>query len=358
MKLLTNSTAKGSQFNNWPWTEKVKKALYDTREVKQWPKISIVTPSYNQGQFIEETILSVISQNYPNLEYIIIDGGSTDDTVDIIKKYSQYITYWVSEPDKGQSHAINKGIERCTGEIFNWINSDDMLYFGALRKVGLLFQTENTHVIAGYRRRLLGEELLPLDEDIDRLKCFPAIEQTILTNHFIQSPTFFSLPIIKGMGGVSEKLCYVMDSELWLRYLLCHGQQSVIITNDWLATYRLHDKSKTVSQQEYFGKEIDQVYYSFYLKLGIQQEIADLLTPRKDVAFGFSYDITKIPLCKTRALVYKKAAKSYIPLRMTILFVRSLLLSFKNQGFSFRYAYQIVRFVLVPRITSMVYVKR
>ena len=90
-----------------------------------YPKISIVTPSFNQGKYIEQTIQSVLTQNYPNLEYIIIDGGSTDKTVDIIKKYEQQLSYWVTEPDKGQTDAINKGFAKCTGEIFNWINSDD-----------------------------------------------------------------------------------------------------------------------------------------------------------------------------------------------------------------------------------------
>ena len=95
-----------------------------------WPRISIVTPSFNQGQFIEETIRSILLQGYPNLEYIIIDGGSTDESVEIIKKYEPWLTYWVSEKDRGQAHAINKGLERCTGEILAYINSDDYYYPG------------------------------------------------------------------------------------------------------------------------------------------------------------------------------------------------------------------------------------
>src|ERR1700733_14532761 len=102
---------------------------------KIYPKISIVTPSYNKGQYIEQTIQSVLDQNYPNLEYIIIDGGSTDNTIEIIEKYAPYLKYWVSEKDKGQANAINKGLQYCTGEIFNWLNSDDYLEPDSLEKI-------------------------------------------------------------------------------------------------------------------------------------------------------------------------------------------------------------------------------
>ncbi|MEI9912662.1 MAG: glycosyltransferase family 2 protein [Bacteroidota bacterium] len=96
------------------------------------PGITIITPSFNQGRFIEETILSVIEQGYPNLEYIIMDGGSKDETVEVIKKYNSRISYWVSEKDNGQSDAINKGLHKATGDIINWINSDDQLVPGSL----------------------------------------------------------------------------------------------------------------------------------------------------------------------------------------------------------------------------------
>ncbi len=113
------------------------KALDETR----YPKISIVTPSHNQAPYLEETIISVINQNYPNLEYIIIDGGSTDGSVEIIQKYQEHLAYWVSEPDKGQYNGINKGFLKATGEIMAWINSDDKLVPGALSAVGQIFST-------------------------------------------------------------------------------------------------------------------------------------------------------------------------------------------------------------------------
>lgn len=99
---------------------------------KPWPRITIVTPSYNQGRFIEATIRSVLLQGYPNLEYIIMDAASTDDSVEIIKRYQDHLAYWQSKPDRGQAHAINQGFTMASGEWFNWLNSDDMLMPGAL----------------------------------------------------------------------------------------------------------------------------------------------------------------------------------------------------------------------------------
>ena len=108
------------------------------------PKISIVTPSFNQGQFIEETIRSVLDQDYPNLEYLVIDGGSTDQTIDIIRKYETQLSYWESEKDRGQVHAINKGLARATGDIFAYINSDDIYLPGTFATVAKYFD-EHAH---------------------------------------------------------------------------------------------------------------------------------------------------------------------------------------------------------------------
>src|SRR5262249_26474448 len=120
----------------WPWTVETSSLPPLRLDGTPWPRVSIVTPSYNQGQFIEETIRSVLLQGYPDLEYIVSDGGSSDKSVEIIKKYQSWLAYWVSERDNGQSHAIKKGLARATGDLFNWINSDDVLLPGALAAVG------------------------------------------------------------------------------------------------------------------------------------------------------------------------------------------------------------------------------
>jgi len=110
----------------WPWTEASVELPDPMPDGQEWPRVSIVTPSYQQGPFIEETIRSVLLQGYPNLEYIVIDGGSTDETVAILRKYEKWIAYWVSEADKGQSEAINKGFAKASGDLFGWLNSDDV----------------------------------------------------------------------------------------------------------------------------------------------------------------------------------------------------------------------------------------
>jgi glycosyltransferase involved in cell wall biosynthesis len=175
-----------------------------------YPKISIVTPSYNQGKYLEETILSVIKQNYPNLEYIIIDGGSTDNSVEIIKKYEKYLTYWVSEKDNGQSDAINKGLKRCTGEIFNWLNSDDYLEPNALFKIAEAYKKNPQkkvfcfgmyHFVDG-EKKLFEKQNNPENE----LQCY--------CNPIMQQPSmYYSMDAIKLLGPINLYLHYSMDYE-------------------------------------------------------------------------------------------------------------------------------------------------
>lgn len=217
------------------------------------PRISIVTPSYNQGEFIEETIQSVLEQEYPNLEYIIIDGGSTDNSIDIIKKYEKYLSYWVSEPDKGQSNAINKGISHCTGEIFNWINSDDLLMHGSLWKVAKVWKEKPGCIISGNTEFFNDKGVFWVEKAIGQ--SFRNFIRFWEAEDFgwAQQSTFVPLAELKASGGIREDLKYCMDYNMMVMLLMRGINVSYI--DDILARFRFHSNSKTVGQSEEFRIE-------------------------------------------------------------------------------------------------------
>ncbi len=231
----------------WPWTEESPRLPDTMPDGKAWPRISIVTPSYNQGQFIEETIRSVLLQSYPALEYIIIDGGSTDNTVEIIEKYSGWLTYWISEPDRGQSHAINKGFAHATGDIFGWLNSDDFLLPGALGHVARCF-SGGSDAVSG--------NCVYVDEASQRLKHSIPAEPTVsgflqcYSSIVAQPSTFWSRRIWEQCGPLSEALHYCMDYNFFLKvsavanWMLCPHD---------ISAYRRHafQKTGTLTQNHY-----------------------------------------------------------------------------------------------------------
>jgi glycosyltransferase involved in cell wall biosynthesis len=216
------------------------------------PRISIVTPAYNAQEFIEETITSVLDQNYPNLQYIIIDGGSTDNTPCIIKKYERYLDFWVSEPDNGQSDAINKGLSLCDGVVFNWLNADDTYTNDTLRIVSEAFADDSTAVLAGRSQIFgIGQDRLSPGTDI----YFRDLDKTIGRARIDQPETFFRTQLIRRSGGIDTSLEYLFDRELWMRYLLHYGLKGIKKTHEVLARFRLHKNSKTVSKQCFFKDE-------------------------------------------------------------------------------------------------------
>ncbi|HOZ68245.1 MAG TPA: glycosyltransferase family 2 protein [Chitinophagaceae bacterium] len=235
------------------------------------PRISIITPSFNQGDFIEETILSVLNQDYPNLEYIIIDGGSTDQTVDIIKKYSDRISYWVSEKDRGQSHAINKGFERAKGEIINWINSDDQLMPGTLHKLAALFNVDPELMMVHGRIEYFGETRpyysvnLPA-KDLD----------TRYISHICmpQPATFYRRQLLLEQGLLDESLHFSMDTDLFVRAGLHY---KIHQSDEVFARFRLHSASKSVSAfNKNFLKDNAVIFSKTITSLGLKQAIAEM----------------------------------------------------------------------------------
>ena len=205
------------------------------------PKISIITPSYNQGQFIEETILSVINQNYPLIEYIIIDGGSTDNTIEIIKKYTKHITYWVSEKDSGQSEAINKGFKRATGDIVCWLNSDDILMPNAIREVANFFEENNdVNILNGYTVVIDKKSNILFNLFLLNQKKWYACHGI----YYIAQPSlFWRRKIFESIGLLREDFHTLMDKE----FLIKMFEKNMEIRNfkKILAGFRLHESSKT-----------------------------------------------------------------------------------------------------------------
>lgn len=227
------------------------------------PKISIVTPTFNQGKFIEQTIQSVLNQKYPNLEYIIIDGGSTDETVNIIKKYENHLTYWVSEKDRGQSHAINKGLARCTGDIFNWINSDDYYEGKVFEKVAAAFYEGKTKMYCG-RSHIFGGEREWISEGTqipDDINC--EWKQPVID----QPATFFSMEIVRELGNLKEELHYTMDLEWLMKFWISYGKEGVKESDNILINFREHPGSKTVNFQNKFTTERVKLYKNLIEKI-------------------------------------------------------------------------------------------
>lgn len=206
----------------------------------QLPLVTIVTPSYNQVKFLEATILSVLNQDYKNIEYIIIDGGSTDGSVGIIKKYETKLAYWESGSDRGQSHAINKGFAHANGQIFNWLNSDDILMPSAVSiAVRYLIQNPLAGMVFGDRVVVgcNGQILKIMEYPTFNKKCFK------INPYLAQETGFFRKEIWERSGGLDESLHYSMDTDLWYKFLM---QKSIIYHIPFiLGAWREHGLSKS-----------------------------------------------------------------------------------------------------------------
>jgi len=238
--------------------EFVSKPLFDEKTILEkdpsYPKISIVTPSYNQAKFLEKTILSVLNQNYPNLEYIIIDGGSTDESVEIIKKYEKYFDYWVSKRDKGQADAIKKGFEKSTGEIMGWLNSDDTYlprsFFKMVESSQKHFEADLTfgdiYFINEYDQ-IIGECKLT------KLNITHLVYEGIC---LAQPAVFWTKEIYNKVGGLNPQYKFCMDFDLFTR-IADMGHLNYI--PEYIANFRIHKDSKTSTISDIWGIEHDEI---------------------------------------------------------------------------------------------------
>ena len=237
------------------------------------PRITIITPSFQQEPYLEECLRSVNGHDYPALEHIVVDGGSTDGSKAIIEQYADKLAWWCSEKDNGQSDAINKGLAHATGEVFGWLNSDDALLPGALQRVGEAFAADPQLQVFGGRivhRDPNGDrvfEKLNDAADVDRLHADPVINQPA---------TFYRMSAVRDIGGVDPALRYVMDMELWWQLLFRRGTDHLRFEPVQLAMFRLHDQSKTVSAHAGFLDEIASLLHGMCRATG-QDDLARVI---------------------------------------------------------------------------------
>jgi glycosyltransferase involved in cell wall biosynthesis len=220
-----------------------------------FPLVSIITPSFNQAQFLKYTIQSVLSQDYPNLEYIIVDGGSTDGSLEIIQQYAGQLAWWVSEPDQGQTHAINKGFSHARGEIFAWLNSDDTYLPGTVSQAvqSLLSHPDVAMVYADANL---------VDDQGNIIGRFPSRQtdlQRLLRGsvHIPQQTTFFQSRYWKQVGPLDPSFHFAMDYDLWVR--LAKLAPLLYVPGLW-ANFRLHGQGKSTTMDDRCYPEMIRVY--------------------------------------------------------------------------------------------------
>ena len=230
----------------WPWTQESSPFGEHVPDRHFWPRITVITPSFNQGRFLEETIRSVLLQGYPDLEYLVLDGGSTDNSVEIIKKYSRWLTYWVSEPDSGQADAINRGLHRASGLFATWLNSDDLLCRNALTtqsiQVGFDGNTvyvgdcqyldESGRLVSRHRGRVHSLE------DLVRIR-------TVWRSggHIVQPEVLFPLELALLVGCLNPDDHRTMDYQLWGKFFLAGARFRY--TGIDFGIFRRHSAQKT-----------------------------------------------------------------------------------------------------------------
>ena len=241
------------------------------------PRITVVTPSFNQGAFLETTIRSVLDQGYPNLEYIVCDGGSTDQSVEIIRRYESRLAWWVSEKDRGQSDAINKGFARATGELYCYINSDDTLAPGSLAAAADAF---------GRGHEWITGWVMFLEPNGAEWPQLPQAMQTnidwMLSNPICQQATYWSARLARELGPFRTDMHYAFDYDFWVRIWYIARVKPLMLRR-CMGGYRLHENSKTVSQWDAFEPDFQKVRdeYRKYLSPAEQRDMDQIYHTRE-----------------------------------------------------------------------------
>lgn len=248
----------------WPWTEDSAKSPNKTPDGVTWPRITIVTPNYNQAPFLEATLCSVLGQSYPNLEYIVVDGSSTDGSADIIRKYERWLAYWISEPDNGQYDAINKGFRHATGEVMAWLNSDDLYFPWTLHTVGEIFaqipQVRWLTTASQGRVDVLGRVIgIETTRGHARTRFFRGENLSgrgAFTHWIQQESTFWRRDLWEQVGArLDDSLQYAGDFDLWARFW---RSADLVSTVTPLGAFRIRPGQKSSDLSKYIA-EAEQV---------------------------------------------------------------------------------------------------
>lgn len=233
--------------------------------MKNWPKVSLVTPSFNQGKFVARTVRSVLLQDYPNLEYIFMDGGSTDETMDAVAPYLDRFAYWSSKRDGGQAAAVHDGLQRATGDIMGYLNSDDLLAPGAVRQVVEYFR-KHPEVDAVYSHRVFVDE----NDVIKRMWLLPPHFNYLISRWawLPQETCFWRRGLFEQAGNVDPRMAFALDYDLFVRFM---RKGKLVRMNAFLGAFRWHEDSKSATQYETVGRteiEIVKQRYDVRPRLG------------------------------------------------------------------------------------------
>lgn len=269
--------------SGWPWTVETPQLPALRPDGAPWPRISIVTPSCNQGAFIEETIRSILLQGYPDLEYIVIDGASTDGAVDIIRKYAPWLTHWTSRPDDGQLSAINAGMARATGSLLNWINSDDFLLPHALEALGcILGLTHSAALISG------GRHLRCTQSGVQTIQLhWPTVWPMYVLGipDFPQDATFFSRGIWDACGPLDARLPYMFDVAFLAKAVREAGE--TMLTRFPFSVMQVHPAQKTSTHDERKVLEMSILEREYFLTSLQRRLVWRLLRTRLHAEFRY-----------------------------------------------------------------------
>ena len=223
-----------------------------------WPRVTVVTPSFNQAAFLEETILSVLGQRYPDLEYMILDGGSSDGSADIIHRYEEHLAFWVSEPDGGQAAAINQGFSRATGDVLCWLNSDDMLLPGALQHAVAKLDPGRPGLVFGNCLHFSNGVAAAAGSDVRYSHQTCNLD---LIDYVVQPATFWTREAWEATGPLDERLMYAFDWDWFIRAR--RAGVSFVPDDKYLAIYRKHDIRKTIVGGKPRQKELAWIYETY-----------------------------------------------------------------------------------------------